>query len=301
MAPRVSIITIFLDEERFLAEAIASVKAQTFDDWELLLVDDGSTDRSKTIAREAVAAEPSRIRYLQHPGGANRGMSASRNRGVAEAKGELIAFIDGDDVWLPEKLAEQVAVLDAEPEAEMVYGRTLIWHSWDPAAVQPDYFYPLGVEPNRLYRPPQLFPVLVRNRAQTPTTLNAVVRRSLVERLGGFVESFTGMFEDQVFFAKVHLAAATYVDDRTWARYRQHERSCSARSVSAAPPNGMTADLRARKAFLDWLDAYTKSQRRTGTEIRLPLLRARADYYRDYFRILARFWLGRRLTASSRP
>ena len=299
MAPRVSIITIFLDEERFLAEAIASVEAQTFDDWELLLVDDGSTDRSATIAREAAAAAPSRIRYLQHPGGANRGMSASRNRGIAEARGELVAFIDGDDVWVPEKLAEQVAVLDAEPEAEMVYGRTLIWHSWDPATAQADHFYPLGVEPNRLYRPTQLFPVLVRNRAQTPTTLNAVVRRSLVERVGGFVESFTGMFEDQVFFAKVHLAAATYVDDRTWARYRQHERSCSARSATSVRANGMTADLRARKAFLDWLDAYTKSQRRTGAEIRLPLFRARADYYRECLRTLARSWLESRLDRGS--
>jgi glycosyltransferase involved in cell wall biosynthesis len=299
MAPRVSIITIFLDEEQFLDEAIASVAAQTFDDWELLLVDDGSTDRSTTIAREAAAAAPSRIRYVQHPGGTNRGMSASRNRGIAEARGELIAFIDGDDVWLPEKLSEQVAVFDAEPEAEMVYGRTLIWHSWDPGAVQPDYFYPLGVEPNRLYRPPQLFPVLVRNRAQTPTTLNAIVRRSLVERVGGFVESFAGMFEDQVFFAKVHLAAATYVDDRTWARYRQHERSCSARSASSAPSNGMTPDLRARKTFLDWLDAYTKSQRRTGAAIRLPLLRARADYYREHVRMRARSWLGSRLGRDS--
>lgn len=301
MAPRVSIITIFLDEERFLADAIASVKAQTFDDWELLLVDDGSTDRSTTIAREAAAAEPSRIRYLQHPGGVNRGMSASRNRGIAEARGELVAFIDGDDVWLPEKLSEQVAVLDAEPEAEMVYGRTLIWHSWDPAAAQADYFYPLGVEPNRLYRPPRLFPVLVRNRAQTPTTLNAVVRRSLVERVGGFVESFADMFEDQVFFAKIHLAAATYVDDRTWARYRQHERSCSARSAVAISSRGVSADLRARKAFLDWLDSYAKSQRRTGAEIRLPLLLARADYYREYFQRRTRSWLGRRLAASSHP
>ena len=75
-APRVSVITIFLDEERFLAEAIASVRAQTFGDWELLLVDDGSRDQSAAIARASVAADPKRIRYLQHPGGVNRGMSA---------------------------------------------------------------------------------------------------------------------------------------------------------------------------------------------------------------------------------
>ena len=290
MAPRVSVITIFLNEERFLAEAIASVKTQARDDWELLLVDDGSTDGSSAIAREAVSADPARVRYFQHPGGANRGMSASRNLGISAARGDLIAFVDGDDVWLPAKLAEQVAVLDAEREAEMVYGRTLIWHSWradDPAA---DHYFPLGVEPNRLYRAPALFPVLVRNRAQTPTTLGAMFRRSLVERIGGFVESFRGMFEDQVFFAKTHLAAATYVDSRTWAHYRQHEQSCSARSAGAA------SELAARKAVLDWLDAYTREQGRVEPSVRIPLLRARADYQR----MRLRSWLGQRLgTAGS--
>jgi glycosyltransferase involved in cell wall biosynthesis len=289
MSPRVSVITIFLDEERFLADAIASVKAQTRDDWELVLVDDGSRDGSTAIAREAARADPARVRYLQHEGGANRGMSASRNLGIAAARGEFIAFVDGDDIWLPEKLAEQLAVLDAEREADMVYGRTLIWHSWRADDSMPDHYFPLGVEPNRLYRSPELFRLLVRNRAQTPTTLGAMFRRSLVERIGGFVESFRGMFEDQVFFAKVHLAAATYVDDRTWARYRQHERSCSARAAGSAD------ELAARKVFLDWLDAYTREQGRSEPAVRIPLLRARADYQR----MRLRSWLGRRLGATA--
>ena len=286
MAARVSIITIFLDEERFLSEAIESVRAQSFRDWELILVDDGSTDRSRGIALAAATAEPSRIRCVQHPGGANRGMSASRNLGIARAEGDFIAFIDGDDVWLPNKLAEQLAVFDEQPEAEMVYGRTLIWHSWLVGAPQQDFCYPLGVAPNRLYRPPDLFPVLVRNRAQTPTTLNAMLRRSLVERIGGFVESFEGMFEDQVFFAKVHLAAATYVDGRTWARYRQHDRSCTARST------GANAEFRARKKFLDWLDAYVREQMNAQIATTWPLLRARMDCHCLRMRSALRRWIG---------
>jgi glycosyltransferase involved in cell wall biosynthesis len=150
MAARVSVICIFLDEEQFLAEAIASVFAQSYSDWELVLVDDGSSDRSSEIARELAEANPDRIRYVQHPDGGNHGMSASRNRGIAASRGELVAFIDGDDLWLPGKLAEQVAVFDAEPRAEMVYGRTLIWHSWSADAETEDFTYPLGVEPDRL-------------------------------------------------------------------------------------------------------------------------------------------------------
>src|SRR5512147_3161209 len=95
--PRVSVITIFLDEERFLGEAIDSVRAQTFGDWELILVDDGSRDRSPAIAQSHADAEPARVRCLHHPAHANRGMSASRNLGLDAARGDLIAFLDGDD------------------------------------------------------------------------------------------------------------------------------------------------------------------------------------------------------------
>jgi glycosyltransferase involved in cell wall biosynthesis len=106
--PVVSIITIFLDEERFIGEAVESVSAQTYRDWELLLLDDGSTDGSTEIARRFTEQHPGWIRYLDHPGHANRGMSATRNLGLAHARGPFLAFLDADDVWLPSKLAEQV-------------------------------------------------------------------------------------------------------------------------------------------------------------------------------------------------
>src|SRR3954470_15736661 len=107
----VSVVVIFKDEERFLAEAVDSVFRQTFDGWELLLVDDGSTDASGEIAREQLARRPGHVRYLRHPGGANLGTGASRNMGAARARGRFLAFLDADDVWLPAKLAEQVALM----------------------------------------------------------------------------------------------------------------------------------------------------------------------------------------------
>src|SRR6188768_2785618 len=131
--PRVSAIIIFLNEECFLEEAIDSVMAQTFNDWELLLVDDGSIDASPDIARMFVRRNPRQVQYLTHPGRANRGMSASRNLGLGVASGEFIGFLDADDVWLPDKLEEQVAIMEHETTAAMVYGRTLIWRSWNVA------------------------------------------------------------------------------------------------------------------------------------------------------------------------
>ena len=271
MGPRVSVITIFLDEEQFLAEAIESVRTQTFQDWELLLVDDGSTDQSGAIARAYADADPARVRCLFHSGRANRGMSASRNLGIQNARGEFIAFLDGDDLWLPNKLVDQVDLMDAEPRAALAYGRTLIWHSWQPHPAMPDFCYPLGVAADRLYDPPRLFNVLMRNRAQTPTTCNAIVRRSLIDRIGGFADEFVALFEDQVFFAKALLAAPAYVDGRTWALYRQHPGSCTGRESRSAD------DLRSRIGFLAWVRDYVAGHGGAPSSARIAMARAQLD------------------------
>jgi glycosyltransferase involved in cell wall biosynthesis len=269
--PRVSVITIFFDEERFLAEAIESVRMQTFSNWELILVDDGSRDGSSAIARSRADSDPARIRCFRHPGSATLGMSASRNLGLAHARGELVAFLDGDDVWVPEKLAEQIEIMDANPRAGLVYGRTLIWHGWQAKPATADFHYPLGVEPDRLYEPPVLFNVLMHNRAQTPTTCNAMMRRTLIERVGGFVDAFTGMFEDQVFFAKALLAGPAYVDHRTWAKYRQHDESCSGQDPGGA------RELRARLRFLSWLRSYVAARGTFPASARIAMTRAVLD------------------------
>ena len=152
----VSIIIIFLNEQRFIGEAIESVIAQTYDHWELFLVDDGSIDNSTEIAQGYAREYPKRIRYLEHPGHQNRGMSRSRNLGIQGARGEFLAFLDADDVWLPRKLARQLAILDEQPDAGMVYGSTELWHSWRDAAGahnERDSLQPLGVTADTLVPP----------------------------------------------------------------------------------------------------------------------------------------------------
>src|SRR5687768_6214760 len=95
----VSVVIIFWNAERFIQESIKSVFAQTYPAWELLLVDDGSNDGSTAVARRYTEQHPERVRSLEHPGHANRGMSASRNLGIRYAHGAYIAFLDADDVW----------------------------------------------------------------------------------------------------------------------------------------------------------------------------------------------------------
>ena len=251
-APAVSCIVIFLNEERFLAEAIGSVLAQDHEPWELLLVDDGSTDGSAAIAHTFVQRHPDRVRYLQHADGATLGMSAARNLGLAHARGRYVGFLDADDVWLPEKLAEQIGILNGRPDVGMVYGRTLLWHSWQSgcAGRSLDHFCDLGVTPDTVLEPPRLLVQLIENRFQTPTTCNALIRRSVIDAVGGFEPEFRGMFEDQVFFMKVCLDQRVYVASRCWAKYRQRDDSHSAQAVTV----GQVVEARAR--LLAWLESY---------------------------------------------
>ena len=160
--PLVSIVLIFLNEERFLEEAIQSVLSQTFNDWELLLVDDGSTDTSSAIAQRYAEQMSGKVRYFDHPAHANRGMSASRNLGIRNAHGKYVAPFDGDDVWLPKKLEEQVAILESHPEAALVYGPLRLWYSWTgrPEDARRDCMYGVnrsGHKPNanRVVQPPE--------------------------------------------------------------------------------------------------------------------------------------------------
>jgi glycosyltransferase involved in cell wall biosynthesis len=259
--PLVSIITIFHNEERFLAEAIESVLAQTCPHWELLLCDDGSSDGSAEIARRYAAAHPDRIRCLHHPGRTNRGMSATRNLGIADARGEFIAFLDGDDVWVPEKLTRQVFLLQQHPEAGAVYGRLHVWYAWTrrQADLVNDYVQPLGGEPDRLVRPPELLIRFLRNDVYTPSGL--LFRRAVLEEVGGYEEAFRGMHEDGVVMAKICLKWPLYASGEVWYKYRQHPDSCCNQAIAAG------RDRDALRAYLGWLDGYLAGHGHGGTEV----------------------------------
>lgn len=282
--PLVSCIIIFLDEENYLAEAIESVRAQTFESWELLLVDDGSSDRSADIAKRYVVMDPDRIRYLQHKGGANLGMSASRNLGIAHARGEYLAFLDGDDCWFPDKLDVQVQLFRDHPDAELVCGASLYWHSWDTSAPAQDRVIQTGelvkpeyrgapLEQDRLYGAGTLVYFLYPlAKGATPSASGYMITRSLAKRLGGFEDSFRGLFEDQVFRAKAFLAADVFVSSHIFDRYRQHEAS----EVHTAGSGEML--VLARKKFFRWYGEYAQEHYPENTRLRNRIDQA-AKYY----------------------
>ena len=263
--PRVSVVCIFFNEERYLTEAVESVLAQEFDDFELLLVDDGSTDTSSRIARDYAEAHSAKIVYLEHPGHANRGMSAARNLGFRHASGEYLAIMDGDDRWYPHKLREQVAILDADPSIGMACGgyRDLLtgrpergeWFLSGHMADRPSY------PPETTLR---LYPLGWACSPKDP-----LVRREIALRVGGYEDNFPGLDEDQVFLAKIYLETGVVFSRSVWLDYRRHEDSCTAR---------ITWDdyLTTRGRFLDWFEAYLDRRAAVGADpIRRAIGRAR--------------------------
>jgi glycosyltransferase involved in cell wall biosynthesis len=265
---KVSVVMIFLDGEAFIDEAIRSVVDQKLEDWELLLVDDGSLDRSTAIAREWAMLDP-RISYLEHDGHANLGMSASRNLGLASAAGEYLAFLDCDDVWLPTHLSHLVEVLDADPTLDAAYSAHKVWYSWTgvPRDQLRDQVVPLGVEPDTVVEAPGLLAVYRRTRGGAVPAIHSIVaRRSAVERVGGFEASFRSSFEDQVYFAKLGLGFRTYVSGACDALYRQHPGSSCAvaereRTYHPNLPNP------AERTYLEWLEGYLVESGVTSGEI----------------------------------
>ena len=265
----VSVVVPFLDPGVFFLEAIASVLAQSYQDWELLLVDDGSSDGSETLAAALEDLHPDRVRRFRHEGGVTRGMSASRNLGLSHARGEYVAFLDADDVWFPGKLQEQTTLLAAHPRVAMVYGPTEWWYSWsgEPDDQERDFLQTLGVPLDSVIEPPALVTALLRR--EHPTMTPALVRRDALVRAGGFEDSFTGLYEDQAASVRLAVEHPVLVSSRCWYRWRQHPRSSCAVSLATGRYE------QAREVYLDWLTGFLAERRIGDPEVLRALEDAR--------------------------
>jgi glycosyltransferase involved in cell wall biosynthesis len=128
--PRVSVVIPTYNSAAMVKEAIDSVLAQTYSDFEVVVMDDGSTDDTESVVRQF----GDRVRYFKQE---NQGVSAARNAGIKRSRGDYLAFLDSDDLWLTEKLAEQIPLLERDPKLGLVYcdwtvvsGRTLLQSSY---------------------------------------------------------------------------------------------------------------------------------------------------------------------------
>lgn len=170
--PCVSVVIPTYNYGHLLSRAVDSVLTQTFRDFEVLVVDDGSTDDTPKV----LAGYGERIQAIRQD---NAGVSAARNRGIAEARGEFIAFLDADDAWVPDKLEKQVAFLREHPQYDMVYSD--ISHYVDDRLVHHSYLQERGytqAASGLIYDN-----ILREGFIFVPTVM---VRRECLEAVGGF-------------------------------------------------------------------------------------------------------------------
>jgi glycosyltransferase involved in cell wall biosynthesis/SAM-dependent methyltransferase len=217
-------------------------------------VDDGSTDGSTKIARKYAEQYPEKVFYLEHEGHQNRGMSATRNLGIHNAKGDYIAFLDADDIWLPHKLEQQIPIIESFSKAAMLYGSTYYWYSWtgDSDDIQRDHVVENEDAPTiRMIQPIEFLTLFINNHILKPPTSSVLVSRNLASRIGGFEETAPNIIEDQFFIAKMSLEAPVVVVKGVFERYRQHQNSCT-----FIAENITGEDFKARQTYFNWLEEY---------------------------------------------
>jgi glycosyltransferase involved in cell wall biosynthesis len=209
--PRTSVIITSYNYACYLPAAMASVLAQSDGDFELLIVDDSSTDDSVAVAR--ACADP-RVRVMVQP---HSGLGAARNTGIRAARGRYIAFLDADDIWMPDKLARQCDVLERQPHIGLVYTRFGII---DPAGRRQSRGYSyLSAKPSG-----SLLPYLITgNVVGTPTTI--CFRRALLDACATQFDETDAYVEDWHFYLQIAPHCAFAYLARTLAFHRQHHRN----------------------------------------------------------------------------
>ncbi|MCR4337151.1 MAG: glycosyltransferase [Candidatus Omnitrophica bacterium] len=183
--PRVSIITPTFNQAKFLPETMDSVLQQTFQDFEHIIIDDGSTDNTRRIVEEYQKKYPSKIKYIAQK---NAGPACARNRGIEEAKGEYIAFLDSDDLWAPTRLEEGVKILDAQPTIVLVHGE-IIRIDEDGKILKKLNRNPAGLSGH-------IFKSLLLRKAHI-ACLTVLARRDSLIEVGGFDEKIGNVAEDR--------------------------------------------------------------------------------------------------------
>ncbi len=188
-----SIIVPSYNASAYVKDAVDSALAQTYKDTEVIVVDDGSTDNTKQVLEPYIRGN--KIKYIYQ---ANKGLSGARNTGIKAAKGEYIALLDADDLFLPEKMEKQVAHLESNPECDVSYCDLYHFNDGEPdVLLKLDYRYYSGKD---------VLPNLLRSSFIAPVTV--VFRKSVFDKFGLFDEKMRQYAEDLEFWLRLSYEGA---------------------------------------------------------------------------------------------
>lgn len=236
----------------YLPYAIDSVLSQTFSEWEIIITDDGSTDNTRAIADSYRPTLGDKLQYIYQ---ANRGLPAARNTGMRSARGEFIALLDADDVWLPHRLERGVEAMDRDPETALVHARVTRIDA------QGRVIGELPVNPEYLSGRIAHYIYIRRAHIVCPTVM---FRKQCLDTAGWFDEAMRATEDRDLWFRIALRDRVTYIDE-VLAHYR-------------LSPASMTADL---DRLLNGQVYFIGKHYRSGACTRLEHLQALGNTYRE--------------------
>jgi len=256
--PKLSVLIASYNHQDYIAETLRSLEKQTFQDFEIVIVDDGSTDKTVEVAKNAQSRAQI---YTQE----NQGVVAARNRGVSMAKGKYICFIDSDDVVLPERFEKQVAMLEGDNELGLVFADALIIDSKGEKIGKFSDVYPVV--------PGDVAQMLAMHYCFTPM-ITVMVRAEVLRKTGPFEKP--GPISDYIKWIEVAHISKVYYDPEPLGCWRRHRASTSKQA------NKVKSYAKTRAALKRILRKYPKLKDEIGGKII-------KRYSRSYF--LTAFWL----------
>jgi glycosyltransferase involved in cell wall biosynthesis len=282
-APAVSIVLPTYNRAKFLPQAFASIRSQTFADWELIVVDDGSTDDTKQLVDDLSKTMPGPVRYQYQ---ANQGAYGARNTGLDQARGRYIAFFDSDDVWLPDYLSACAQALNANADVDWVYGACRRVDHATGRVLVPSTFH-LGGKPRPFLRLRSIqkgdLHIITDSRAVQCGLVhglycglqNSVLRRTLFEKYR-FETGFRNEAEDQLFVVRILAAGGRLAYfNRVFVDYYEHDSNSSG--------SGSDKDV---EKHLTIMKALVRGYEQLGREVTLTRREERAlrrRLSREYF------------------
>lgn len=220
----ISIIMPAYNAEKYIEESILSAVNQTYQNWELIIINDGSTDRTKTIA-EKFSADDNRIKVINQQ---NKRLGGARNTGIKNSTGEWLAFLDSDDLWEPAKLEKQIQIVKAFPNVDMIYTAGWTFNDDDLDTLTP-YDSPAGN-----FKPDEMYKILLAGNVIP--VLSVLVKKSVINKIGYQEENrfFHGCEDwDYWFRMAIHGAQFYGIGERLFY-YRRHGGNMSGKSLQVA-------------------------------------------------------------------
>ncbi|WP_438481979.1 glycosyltransferase family 2 protein [Oleiharenicola lentus] len=236
MSTSVSICIPAYNATRYLPETLASVRAQTFTDWELIVTEDGSTDTVEALVKEFAKTVPQSVTYQQHE--KNLGLPATRNTGIEAAQHDWIALLDSDDVWTPDHLATLVAFSQHRLRTDFVHSGSVLFDSDSGRELETRAPSPSVIHsyPRSLY---------LGDYVVQPSSV--LIKKSLWTRAGGFDPAYRYV-EDREMWLRCARAGAIFTFTGTHTcRYRKHGAALTTHAVEMAQ-----ASARVFEQHLEW-------------------------------------------------